>query len=390
MPGKLVIRPAETAAERKAYIYFLWDVYKGDPYWVPPLISERIEFLDPEKHPFHQHAKVRYFTAQRDGKIVGTIAGIINHNHNTYWDDKVGFFGLFEVLKDEEAAHALLAVAEDFVRSEGMDTLRGPMNFSTNEECGLLIDGWNGTPVAMLTYNPPYYADFIESAGFVKAQDLYAYLSDFSNIGSDCAGLNPKVLRVAQKARDRIEGFTLRPINMRNFEQDALLFKRLYNAAWAKNWGFVPLTDAELAHEVGALKPIIDPPTVLFAEKDGQGIGASLPLPDVNQALHRAYPRPGVPDWWSLAKMMYWWKVRKCVTTLRAFAGGFVEEYRGRGLDAILCLENLKIALQRGYTHVEFSWVLESNIPMRQTAANMHGAAYRTYRIYDKSVDGKR
>jgi len=390
MPGRLVIRPAETAAERKAYIHFMWEVYKGDPYWVPPLISERIEFLDPEKHPFHQHAKVRYFTAQRDGKIVGTIAGIINYNHNAYWGDKVGFFGLFEVLKDEEAAHALLAAAEDFVRSEGMDTLRGPMNFSTNEECGLLIDGWNGTPVAMLTYNPPYYADFIESAGFVKAHDLYAYLTDLSHVKPDGTGFNPKVLRVAEKVRNRLDGITLRPINMRDFNNEARLFKEVYNQAWSKNWGFVPLTEAELAHEIKALKPIIDPPTVVFVEKDGKAIGASLPLPDVNQALHRAYPRPGVPDWWSLAKMMYWWKVRKCVTTLRAFAGGFLEEYRGSGLIAILALEDLRVAVQRGYTQAEFSWVLESNIPMRQTAANFMGKQYRTYRLYDKAVDGRR
>ncbi len=388
MPGKLIIQAAETAAERKAYIHFMWEVYKGDPYWVPPLISERIAFLDPEKHPFHQHAKVRYFTAQRDGKIVGTIAGIINHNHNEYWGDRVGFFGLFEVLKDEEAAHALLAAAEDFAHSEGMDTLRGPMNFSTNEECGLLVDGWNGTPVAMLTYNPRYYADFIESAGYAKAQDLYAFLSDISTIQPDGTGLNPKILRVAEKARKRIEGITFRPLNMRDFDNEARLFKDVYNEAWSKNWGFVPLTEAELAHEITALKPILDPKTVLFVVKDGQPVGASLPLPDVNQALHRAYPRPGVPDWWSLMKMMYWWKVRKVVTTLRAFAGGFIEEYRGRGLDAILCLEDLKIALQRGYKQVEFSWVLESNIPMRQTAVNMHGRIYRTYRIYEKAVVG--
>ncbi|HOT91049.1 MAG TPA: N-acetyltransferase [Anaerolineae bacterium] len=389
MSGKLVIQPAETAAERKAFIHFMWKVYKGDPYWVPPLISERVAFLDPQKHPFHQHAKVRYFTAQRDGQIVGTIAGIINYNHNQYWGDKVGFFGLFEVLPDEEAARALLATAEDYVRSEGMDTLRGPVNFSTNEECGLLVDGWNGPPVAMLTYNPPYYAEFIERAGFVKAHDLYAYLTDISHVQPDGTGFNPKVLRVAEKVRQRLDGITIRPINMRDFEHDARLFKEVYNQAWSKNWGFVPLTDAELAHEVMALKPIIDPPTVLFVEKDGQAIGASLPLPDVNQALIRAYPRPGVPDWWSLAKMMYWWKVRKCVTTLRAFAGGLLEAHRGSGLIAVLALEDLKVALRRGYTHAEFSWVLESNIPMRQTAANFMGKHYRTYRIYDKAVDSR-
>lgn len=386
MPGKLIVKPAETAAERKAFILFLWEVYKGDPYWVPPLISERIEFLDPEGHPFHQHAKVRYFTAHRDGKLVGTIAAFINHNHNEYWDDKVGFFGLFEVLKDEEAAKALLAAAEDFVRGEGMDTIRGPMNFSTNEECGLLVDGWNGTPVIMLTYNPQYYKDFIEGAGYVKAQDLYAYLSDVSNIQPDGTGLNPKVLRVAKRVRERLEGVIYRPINMKEFDSDARAFKKIYNAAWSKNWGFVPMTDAELEHEAKALKSVLDPHTVLFAEKDGVPIGASLPLPDLNQALHRAYPRPGVPEWWTMAKLLYWWKVRKNVTTLRAFAGGFIEEYRGLGLDAILALEDLLVALRHGYTHIEFSWVLESNTPMRQTALNLHGHIYRTYRIYDKAL----
>ena len=386
MPGKLVIKPAETAAERLAYIHFLWEVYKGDPYWVPPLISERVEFLDPERHPFHQHAKVRYFTAHRDGKLVGTIAAFTNPNHNKYWDDKVGFFGLFEVLKDPEAAKALLETAEDFVRGEGMDTIRGPMNFSTNEECGLLIDGWNGPPVIMLTYNPRYYAEFIENAGYTKAQDLYAYLSDVSNIQPDGTGLNPKVLRVAKRVRDRLEGITFRQIRMNDFDNEARAFMKIYHAAWSKNWGFVPLTDAELHHEIKSLRPVLDPATVFFVEKDGQPIGASLPLPDVNQALHRAYPRPGVPEWWTMVKLLYWWKVRKTVTTLRAFAGGLIEEYRGRGLDAILALEDLMVARRRGYTHIEFSWVLESNMSMRQTAHNLHGKRYRTYRLYDKKL----
>lgn len=386
MPGKLVIKPAETAAERLAYIHFLWEVYKGDPYWVPPLVSERIEFLDPDRHPFHQHAKVRYFTAHRDGKLVGTIATFVNYNHNAYWGDNVGFFGLFEVLQDREAAEALLKTAEDFVRGEGMDTIRGPMNFSTNEECGLLVDGWNGPPVIMLTYNPRYYVDFIEGAGYTKAQDLYAFLSDVSGIGPDGTGLNPKVLRVAKRVRDRLEGITYRTIRMNDFDNEAKSFKKIYNAAWSKNWGFVPMTDAELDHEAKSLKSVLDPKTVLFVEKDGVPIGASLPLPDLNQALHRAYPRPGIPEWWTMAKLLYWWKVRKKVTTLRAFAGGFIEAYRGRGLDAILALDDLLVALRHGYTHIEFSWVLESNTPMCQTAVNLHGEIYRTYRIYDKAL----
>ncbi len=385
MSGKLIITPAETAAERKAFILFQWKVYRDDPYWVPPLISDREHFLDPDGHPFHQHADVRYFIARRDGQIVGTIAALINHRHNEYWDEEMGFFGFFEVLPDQEAATALLATAEDYVRSQGMTAIRGPMNFSTNEECGLLIDGWNGPPVILLTYNPRYYVDLIEDAGYTKAQDMYAYLIDTDYYQADGTGLNPKLLRVVNRIQDRLD-IDIRGVDMRNFQEEARTFKQLYNAAWAKNWGFVPLTDAELDAEIGALKPIVDPRTIFFAEKGGQTVAAGLPLPDINQALLRAYPRPGVPEWWTLAKMMYWWKVRKCVTTLRAFAGGVIEEYRGRGIDAVMILKTMLVAKQVGYTHVESSWVLESNRPMRQTAENLRGRHYRTYRVYEKAV----
>jgi hypothetical protein len=384
MVGKLRIVPAETPAERKAFIHFPWEVYRGDPYWVPPLVSERVEFLDPERHPFHQHAKVRYFTAQRDGKIVGTIAGIINERHNEYWDDNVGFFGLFEVLEDEEAAQELLRTAEAFVRDEGRDAIRGPMNFSTNEECGLLVDGWNGTPVILLTYNPRYYVDFIENAGYTGAHDLYAYLSDVRGVQPDGTGLNPKVLRIADRVRDRTDA-QIRTIDMSEFQRDAGFFKEVYNQAWSKNWGFVPLTDAELDHEIKSLKPIVDPSTIFFAFKDDRPIAAGLPLPDMNQALRLAYPRPGVPEWWTMLKMLYHWKVRKVVTTLRAFAGGVIEEYRGRGLHALIALETIQRCVPK-YQDIEFSWVLESNAPMRATAKNLGGKRYRTYRVYEKAV----
>jgi GNAT superfamily N-acetyltransferase len=384
MSDKLTVVPAETEAERKAFVRFPWEVYRNDPLWVPPLLSERDEFVDPTRHPFHQHADVSYFTARRDGRIVGTIAAIVNHRHNEYWGDKVGFFGLFEVLKDKEAAHELLRTAEAVVREAGLDTLRGPMNFSTNEECGLLVDGWDGPPVIMMTYNPRYYAEYIESANYTKAQDLYAFLTDIRHVKPDGTGINPKLLRVADRVRARTD-LVVRPIDMSNFRQDAGYFKEVYNQAWSKNWGFVPLTEAELEHEVTALKPVIDPTTVFFAFKEGQCIAAGLPLPDLNQALRLAYPRPTVPEWWTMLKMVYFWKVRKVVSTIRGFAGGVIEEYRGRGLHALLMMETVQRCVPR-YKDIEFSWVLESNMPMRQTAVNMGGKRYRTYRIYGKAL----
>ncbi|MBN1876137.1 MAG: N-acetyltransferase [Anaerolineae bacterium] len=383
MSGNIIVTPVDTPEARHAFIDFQWEVYQNDPYWVPPLRSDCEKLL--AHHPFHEHAKVRYFLARRDGKIVGRIAAIINPNHNHHWSENIGFFGLYEVLEDREASDMLLKAAEDFVRGEGLDAIRGPASFSTNEECGLLVDGWNGPPLIMMTYNPRYFVNFIEDAGYFKAQDLYAYIVDLTRYKLDGSGVNPKVLRVAEKVRQRTE-INVRPINMQDFDAEATRFKDVYNAAWAKNWGFVPLTEAELEHEIMALRPVIDPATVFFAEKNGKTVGAMVPLPDLNQPLRRAYPRPGVPEWWTMLKFLYRWKVRRQVDTIRAFAGGVIEEYRGVGVDAVLFLETLLSALRQGYTKAEISWVLESNIPMRQTAENFDGEIYRTYRIYEKKL----
>jgi len=380
----LTILPVRTAQERLAFIHFQWEVYKDDPYWVPPLISERVEFLDQEHHPFYQHAEVQLFMARRDGKPVGTIAAILNHRHNEFQEEQVGFFGLFEVLPDREAAGALLETACKWARERGLTALRGPANFSTNEEIGLLVDGWDGPPVVMMTYNPRYYVDFIEGAGFHKAMDLVAYMLDLTQFGPRGENLPPKLLRVANKVLER-GGFTVRKASMRHFEQEVALFKRVYNAAWEKNWGFVPLADAEIEHIAAGLKQMVDPDVIWFAEKDGEPIGAMLPLPDVNQALIRAYPRPGVPEWWTMAKLLWHWKVRHRVDTIRGFAGGVLEQYRGRGVEGVLFMKMAEAALPR-YRRAEISWILENNMMMRRTAEMLGGQVYRTYRVYEKEL----
>lgn len=385
MAERLSITPVETAADIKTFVHFQWEVYKDDPLWVPPLLSERFELMDPARHPFYEHATVKSFLARRGDKIVGRISALINHRHNEFWNEKIGFFGLYEVLEDAEASQALLAAAEDFVRSQGMTTLRGPANFSTNEEVGLLVDGWNGPPVVMMTYNPRYYVDYIEAAGYTKAMDLYAYIFDLTTMREDGTGINPKLLRVAERVRDRLN-IVIRPINMRAFEEEKQKVKKVYNAAWAKNWGFVPLTEHELEHLGKALKILIDPKTVFFAERNGEPIAFMLPFIDLCQPLLKAYPRPGEPEWWTMVKMAYWWKIRRNITTIRGAVGGVIEEYRGQGVDALLFLETLKAGIRQGYKQCEISWVLESNIPMRQTAANINGEIYRTYRMYDKAL----
>lgn len=382
--GDLVIQPVHTPEEQLAFIHFQWEVYRDDPDWVPPLISERIHFLDKARHPFHGHADVELFMARRDGKPVGTIAAIINHRHNEVHQDKVGFFGYFEVLEDREAAEALLEAACNWLRDKGMTAIRGPETFSQNEEVGLLVDGWNGPPVIMMTYNPRYYIDFIEGAGFHKAMDLLAYMADIYKFGPRGENLPPKLRRVAEKIQKR-GGFTVRHVDMKRFDEEVLCVKKIYNAAWQKNWGFVPMTDAEIDQLAINLKQIIDPKLIWIAEKNGETIGMLLPLPDLNQALLKAYPRPGVPEWWTMAKLFWHWKVRGSVTTLRGLVGGVLEEYRGLGVMAVMMVKLAEACLPH-YRQCELSWILETNYMTRRDAEMLGGYVYRTYRIYEKML----
>jgi GNAT superfamily N-acetyltransferase len=378
------VRRVVSPEEIRDFIRFQWEVYRDDPLWVPPLMSERVAFLDKARHPFHQHSEVDFFMAFRGHQPVGTIAAILNRRHNEFQDENIGFFGFFEVVPDHEAAEALLQTAESWARERGLEAIRGPANFSTNEEAGLLVDGWNGPPVIEMTYNPRYYVDFIEGAGYRKAMDLLAYEVDLTSFGPNGENLPPKLIRVAKKVQERGK-FTIRKVNMREFDNEVHRFKQIYNAAWSKNWGFVPLTDVEMDNIAASLRQIIDPDTLLFAEKEGRPIGALVPLPDLNQALIRAYPRPEEPEWWTMLKLAWHWKVRGCVTTLRGFAGGVLEEYRGLGVEALLFAKLSEAALRR-YKKAEISWVLESNLMMRRTAEMLGGRVYRTYRMYEKPV----
>lgn len=382
--GTLTVQPVQTLEERRAFIHFQWHVYRDDPNWVPPLISERMELIDKERHPFHQHSEVELFMAHRDGRPVGTIAAILNNRHNEFQGERMGFFGLFEVLADREAAEALLETACNWARERRLSALRGPANFSTNEEVGLLVDGWDGPPMIMMPYNPRYYADFIETAGFHKAMDLLAYILDLTRFGPRGENLPSKLLRVTRKVEQRM-GFTVRKADMRRFDEEVARFKRIYNSAWEKNWGFVPLTDAEIDHIAQGLKQIVDPDILWFAEIDGEPVGAMLPLPDLNQALIRAYPRPGVPEWWTMVKLLWYWKIRHCVDSMRGFAGGVLEEHRGRGVEAMMFVKMAQSALPR-YKRAEISWVLENNVMMRRTAEMLGGQVYRIYRLYEKDL----
>ena len=378
----LLIKPVETLEDRKDFLRFPWKVYRDNPFWVPPIYSERLHFTDPASNPFFEHAEAQLFLALRDEEIVGSIAAFSNHLHNQYQNENVGFFGYFEVLEDFEAAEALFRAAENWARDRGHTALRGPAQWSTNDECGLLVDGFDDRPRILMTFNPRYYVDFIEKLGYGKARDLWAYslsIDDFMK------GTGERLDKITTKILAR-KNITIRKLDMKHFDQEVNKVKLLYNEAWSKNWGFVPMTDPEFAQLAKELHDILDPDLVYIAEKDGKTVGFSLSLPDLNEPLQLAYPKPNSPDWWVLAKLAWHWKVRRRVTWVRVFALGVIPEYRKLGIDALFYYRTAQAAKKKGIIMGEMSWILDNNDKMNRPIVAMGGKVYKTYRFYEKAL----
>ena len=375
---QITIEPINDRKGLAEYVRFPFKLYRGDPNWVPPLIEERRDYFDLKKNPLFEHSRYQLFLARRDGELVGTIGAIVNDRHNEVHQERMGAFGFFECINDQTVADALFDAAESWCRGQGMSTMRGPLNFSMNDEVGTLIDGFDEPPMVMMTYNPRYYPALIEGHGYRKAMDLYAWIWDIE------AGLKAapeKLFHVAQKALEK-QGLRVRKINMKNFAHDVELFKAAYNAAWQHNWGFVPMTDGEIDPLVNSMKPTLDPNLIFMAEtSDGRPAGVSLGLPDLHQALKAS----GGGHMWPFGLLKFLWHKRK-INQVRLIAMGMMEQYRGRGADAIFYLETAKAALEQGYKRLEGSWILENNTMMNQIIERLGGFRYKTYRLYEKPL----
>jgi len=310
---------------------------------------------------------------------VGRIAAISNRLHNETHGDKVGFFGFFECIQDQSVAHALFSAATDWVRAKGHDTLRGPASFSTNDECGLLVDGFDSPPTLMNPHNPPYYVRLLDGAGFKKAKDLLVYRGGYESI---YIPVPERLARGTELIRKR-QGITLRSLNMGDFHGEVERIKAIYNKAWEKNWGFIPMTDREIDHLAEQFKPVVVPELVPFAEKDGQVIGFGLVMPDLNAVFRRH--RSGrltpalIPDLlWSL-KMK---RLRRC----RIMLLGILPEWRGKGIDAMLYHYIWTTASKHRIYWGEAGWILEDNPAMNAGLEKMEFTVYKTYRMYDRAV----
>jgi GNAT superfamily N-acetyltransferase len=371
------VKPVETRAQRRAFLRFPWQIYPGRfPAWVPPLLMEERKRIDPKVNPFFGHGAVQLYLAYLDGRVAGRIAAIENSLHNEFHGDKVGFFGQFESVNEQAVANALLDRAAEWVGERGLDRLRGPVNFSTNEECGLLIDSFESAPYVMMTYNPPYYVDLLEGWGLTKAKDLLAFegrQEDFAE--PRFAKLQALVERYGRNVR-------VRSLRMDRFEEEVALVRDLYNAAWERNWGFVPMTDAEVDHMAKQLKPVVDPDLALIGEIDGKPVGFALALPDVNQAIRHANGRL-FP--FGLFKIL--WHLRR-VRGVRIITLGVLEEHRGGPLAPMFYFEVFKRGTAKGHGFGESSWILEDNELMIKGVAKMGFKPSKTYRLYERAVAG--
>ncbi|MEI8134503.1 MAG: GNAT family N-acetyltransferase [bacterium] len=374
----LTVRQINSKADKLRFVRFLWDIYGNDPNWVPPLEMDRMKLMDEKINPFYSHSEVAWFLAEDGNKIVGRIAAIINHNHNNFHNDKKGFFGFFECINNHTVATKLFGAAEDFLKSHGMTEAIGPVNPSLNDEAGLLVEGFGKPPVLLMTYNPEYYIDLISASGYAKAKDLYAWLLSTDTSRSE------KLIRVTDAMQKRA-GITIRPFNKKDFTNEVNRIRDLFNAAWEKNWGFVPMTDAEFDFLASDLKQIYDPDLIFFAEKDGETLGFALSLPDVNQSfaagprIPRGVMNLPVGIWNLLTK-------KKPINTVRILVLGVAKAYRNRGIDAMFYRKTIEVAEQKGYKLGEASWILDDNDMMNRACEMMNGKRYKTYRVYEKKL----
>lgn len=371
------IREIGRGESLKPFINLSWTINGGDPNWVPPLRMVFNALLDRDKHPFYQHADVVFFVAERGGKLVGRIAAIANHRANEFHQDTTGFFGLFECVDDEAVARALLDRAAEWLKARGLTSIQGPFNLSTNDELysgGVLIDGFDTPPAFMLGHNPPYYQRLVESAGFGKAKDLVAYWLPHND--------PPKRLldgidRVAKR-----EGWSIRTVDLKRFKEEVATVMGVYNSAWQRNWGFIPMTDAEFESMAKEFRPVVDPHLVLIAEKDdGEAIGFLLALPDLNRAIKpirsgRLFP---------FGVFQFLWHKRK-IRTARVLTLGMKPGYQRAGIGAALYLKVFQMGARYGYDNADCSWILEDNGPMRQALEKVGAYVYKTYRVYERPV----
>jgi GNAT superfamily N-acetyltransferase len=388
VPANLTVEQFPLGDRRvREFAYFPWRLYRGDPYWTPPLMADllgdkllgTVGVLTPE-HPYHSHSEVTHFIARRGGEIVGTVSAAEDHRFNAHYGSRIGNFGFFECTDDVEVARALLDSAGEWCSARGMEVMRGPGQYgnATHERQGVLVWGFEHSPTVELTHNPPYYAALLESCGFYKAKDYLAYTLDIQQ------PMPPRLFQIAEAVRKR-EGARVvtRPADMSRFRDEVRLVIDIYNQAWSANWGFLPITQPEADALAESLRPIVDPGLVRFAFVDGEPAAVLGALPDPYLAIRPRWKWYGDSDAVRVARLL---AQRRHLSRVRLMFFGIVDKYRRLGVDALLFSEVWPYARQKGYRECETSMLLEDNDLVLRANNLAGGHHYKTWRIYETAL----
>ena len=361
-------------ADWRDFLNLPWLIYRGDPLWVPPLRDEVGRLLDQARHPFWRQARGQVFLARREGQAVGRLAALVDERHNQTHDERAGVFGFFECLRDPQAAMALFLAAEDWLRGQGMDFLRGPLNPSLNYEAGLLVQGFDTSPALMMTYNPPYYLDLLHGCGLRKEKDLISFRFPREHQWPSW------IEELARAAAERPE-FSVVHADPRHLRQDILRMNQIFSECWRDNWGFVPMTDAEVLESARGLKAILDPDLAFFLCHEGREVGVCLCLPDISPLLKRFNGRLGPSALWK--RYRHWSEVRG----VRGLLLGVQEEYRQMGLPLLALFQMLaKLKNKPHYQYVEVGWDLEDNQSINNLYLDWGKQPDKRYRILRKPL----
>ncbi len=367
---------SRSARDVRRFLNVSYVIYRDDPNWVAPLLTD-LKKVFTDANPLFEHAEMALWVARREGRDVGRIAGVLDLNHNRIQKDNAAFFGFFECVNDAAVSRALFDAVFGWARQHGARRLLGPMNPTTNDECGLLAEGFDSPPVFMMTYNPRYYLDLLAAEGFRKSKDLLAFHCDFAKCQLD------RLARIAEKTRRRHPELTFAPIRKATLARDLAKVKEVYNAAWEPNWGFVPMTDAEIDFMASRLKPLLVEGLIWVVEAPTEPVGFMLALPDYNSALQPLRGRLLTPRVLGFLPYLLGWK---CPPRCRVITLGVKEKYRNRGLEAVMLTEGFRTGFKVGFKDAEASWILEDNAMMCRLMEVFGGTVYKRYRIYEKDL----
>jgi hypothetical protein len=375
MAPDLLIRRAQSWRDRYRFIGFSYRLYRSSPAWVAPLRADQAELINRRRNPFFELGDMQLFLAlDRHGRVVGRVAAILNRAHLERYADATGFFGFFECVERYDVAHGLLDAAAAWLRERGLTRMRGPVNPSLNATAGLLIDGFDRPPVLMMPYNPPYYEVYLQQYGLSREKVMWSYYADLRHLDRD------RLSRGADVARRRTPGLNLRNLDMSRYEREAETLHRLYNATFPSVWGYVPMSRAEFFHMAHAMRKIIDPELVLFLEHDGETVGYSLSIPDVNELLRHLPSGRLLPlGFITLLVRSRFQQIRQA----RYVLIGLLPRYQRRGLDVLMAKESMEAGLRRGYRAAEFGWVMDDNTVLRNAIEAYGCVVDKRYAIYD-------